>query len=134
MICRFVSEPPTFGAAPRASSAAVHAHRFAHRLPRREICPRTFARSSTPAEYGYAMTQILYQYLAGDHRRIEALLDRAAADPGAYDMESYAGFRQGLLRHIGIEEKIVLPEIARLQGGRSADMAGRLRLDHGAIV
>jgi hypothetical protein len=33
-----------------------------------------------------------------------------------------------------MEEKIVLPAIARWQGGRKAALAERLRLDHGAIV
>ncbi len=33
-----------------------------------------------------------------------------------------------------MEEKIVLPAIARWQGGKKADIAERLRLDHGALV
>jgi hypothetical protein len=76
----------------------------------------------------------LYQYLADDHDRLDKLLQRATASPGVIDMEAYAEFRRGLLRHIGIEEKIVLPAIERLQGGRQAPIADRLRLDHGAIV
>lgn len=76
----------------------------------------------------------LYQYLSNDHDRLDGLLQRAAAKPVVIDMEPYAEFRKGLLRHIAIEEKIVLPAIARLQGGRQAAIAERLRLDHGAIV
>ena len=49
-------------------------------------------------------------------------------------MEPYAEFRNGILRHIAMEEKIILPAIARWQAGRKADVAERLRLDHGAIV
>lgn len=80
------------------------------------------------------MPGVLYQYLADDHDRLDRLLRRAVATAGVIDMEPYAEFRKGLLRHIAIEEKIVLPAIARLQGGRQAAVAGRLRLDHGALV
>jgi hypothetical protein len=76
----------------------------------------------------------LYRYLADDHERLDALLQRATVKPGAIDMESYAEFRKRLLRHIAMEEKIVLPAIAELQGGRSAPVAERIRLDHGALV
>ena len=80
------------------------------------------------------MQGVLYQYLSDDHRRLDALLERAMAEGRVVDYESYAGFRKGLLRHIAMEEKIVFPAIARLQGGRQAAIAGRLRLDHGALV
>jgi hypothetical protein len=76
----------------------------------------------------------LYQYLAGDHDRLDRLLSQAVADPAAFGHAAYAAFRTGLLRHISIEEKIVLPAIARFQNGRQAEVAARLRLDHGAIV
>ena len=76
----------------------------------------------------------LYQYLSGDHDRLDELLQWALAKPGVIDMEPYAEFRKGILRHIGMEEKIVLPTIAQLQGGKQAAIAERLRLDHGAIV
>ena len=80
------------------------------------------------------MTGVLSQYLSNDHDRLDALLTRAAAKPGIIDMEPYSEFRKGILRHISMEEKIVLPAIARWQGGRKAAIAERLRLDHGAIV
>jgi hypothetical protein len=77
---------------------------------------------------------VLYRYLSEDHQRLDALLQRTVAKPGMMDMEQYAEFRKGLLRHIAMEEKIVLPTIARLQGGWPAAIAERLRLDHGALV
>jgi Hemerythrin HHE cation binding domain len=80
------------------------------------------------------MPGALYQYLTADHDRFDALLKRAMATPGKIDMDSYSEFRRGLLRHIAIEEKIVLPAIAKSQGGRKADVAERLRLDHSAIA
>lgn len=81
-----------------------------------------------------AMAGILYQYLADDHDRLDRLLQQATTKPGEIDMQPYSEFRSGILRHIGMEEKIVLPAIAQLQDGRPAAIAGRLRLDHGAIV
>jgi hemerythrin HHE cation binding domain-containing protein len=77
---------------------------------------------------------VLYRYLSDDHDRLDALLERAVAKPGMIDMESYSEFRKGLLRHISMEEKIVLPAIAKWQGGKKAAIAERLRLDHSAIV
>ena len=80
------------------------------------------------------MSGVLYQYLSSDHDRLDDLLERATAKPGIIDEEYYADFRNRLLRHISIEEKIVLPAIARWQGEQKAALAERLHLDHGAIV
>ena len=79
------------------------------------------------------MDGVLYKYLSDDHDRLDALLNRAVAKPGVIDMEPYAEFRKGILRHISMEEKVVLPAIAEWQGKKAA-IAERLRLDHGAIV
>ncbi|MGO9480155.1 MAG: hemerythrin domain-containing protein [Candidatus Kryptoniota bacterium] len=76
----------------------------------------------------------LYEYLAGDHERLDVLLTLATEGQNGIDMKPYTEFRQGLLRHIGIEEKIILPTIARLQNGKQAEVTARLRLDHGALV
>lgn len=75
------------------------------------------------------MTGPIARYLADDHARLDALLTRGASDPAAY-----ADFRRGLLRHIGMEEKILLPEAQRLRGGTPLAAAARLRLDHGALA
>jgi hypothetical protein len=80
------------------------------------------------------MPGALYQYMADDHERLDSLLQRAVAKPGVIDSESYHEFRKGLLRHISMEEKIVLPAIARWQGGKKAAIMERLRLGHGALV
>jgi hypothetical protein len=80
------------------------------------------------------MLDPLYQYLSDDHTLLDELLDRAAARPGVIEMEPYTEFRKRILRHIGIEERIILPAIARLQDGRQAAMAEQIRLDHGAIA
>ncbi|NUN68783.1 MAG: hemerythrin domain-containing protein, partial [Bacteroidetes bacterium] len=51
----------------------------------------------------------LWTYLADDHDRLDRAFQRAVAAPGTVDEEAYREFRQGLLRHIGIEEKILIP-------------------------
>ncbi len=76
----------------------------------------------------------LYTYLSGDHERLDSLLARAAEGSEGIDMKHYTEFRQGLLRHIGIEEKIILPTIARFRNGEQIQIAQRLKLDHGALV
>jgi hypothetical protein len=80
------------------------------------------------------MSGILYEYLSDDHDRLDALLQQAVEKRGVIQMEPYAEFRKGLLRHISIEEKILLPTIVRLQNGRQAAIAERLRRDHGALA
>lgn len=52
---------------------------------------------------------------------------------GPIDQTAYDGFRAGLLRHIGMEEKILLPAAQRL-GGKPLPIAHALRLDHGALA
>ena len=80
------------------------------------------------------MPGVLYRYMSEDHDRLDALLESATARPDVIDMDPYSEFRKGLLRHISMEEKIVLPAITRWQGGTKAAIAERLRLDHSAIV
>jgi len=73
------------------------------------------------------------RYLMNDHDRLDALLARATADSGHIDTEAFAAFRKGLLRHIGLEEKILLPA-AREALGRPVEGADRLRANHMKIV
>jgi len=80
------------------------------------------------------MAGIIHRYLADDHRRLDALLDRAMADPEKIDAAAYAQFRAGLLKHIGMEEKILLPAARKQRGGEPLPVAAKLRLDHGALT
>jgi hypothetical protein len=73
------------------------------------------------------------RFMADDHRRLEALLDAAAAAT-PIDVSLFEQFRAGLLRHIGMEEKVLLPAVARARGGTPLPIARQLRLDHGAIA
>ena len=73
-------------------------------------------------------------FLVKDHERLEGLLLSAVAQAGSVDQEMYDQFRSGLLRHIGMEEKILLPAAQRLRGGKPLSIAAKLRLDHGAMA
>ena len=76
----------------------------------------------------------LTRYLVEDHERLDGLLRRALERPPAVDMAAYDEFRRGLLRHIGIEEKLLFPAAQRANGGEPLPVASRLRLDHGALA
>ncbi|MGA3246412.1 MAG: hemerythrin domain-containing protein [Bacteroidota bacterium] len=76
----------------------------------------------------------LYDFFANDHRRLEVLLDKATSAPNGYDMIAYGEFRSGLLRHIKMEETILLPAAQKARGGTPLEIAGKIRLDHGALT
>jgi Hemerythrin HHE cation binding domain len=76
----------------------------------------------------------LAQYLLDDHARLEDLLLRSVAVPGEVEPALYEEFRAGLLRHIGIEEKLLLPAVRRARGGTPLALARRLHVEHGAIA
>ena len=76
----------------------------------------------------------VYRFLAKDHRRLEQLLDRATLGTAQIEPKSYLEFREGLLRHISMEEKILLPAAQAVRGGKALPLAANLRLDHGALA
>ena len=80
------------------------------------------------------MSGKIYRYMADDHARLEGLLQRATIQPDTIEPSAYAEFRAGLLKHIAMEEKILLPAAQRLRGGEPLPVASKLRLDHGAIA
>jgi hypothetical protein len=80
------------------------------------------------------MDEGIYRFLVDDHVRLSELLERAVSRAGEIDPAPYAAFRAGLLRHIGMEEKIVLPFIQMKRGGDPLPIAAKLRLDHGALA
>lgn len=67
-------------------------------------------------------------FLAADHDRLDAFLARADADPDAAE-----AFRRGLLKHVGMEEMILLPAVKELTG-KPAALAAKIRADHGALT
>jgi hypothetical protein len=76
----------------------------------------------------------LYRFLADDHARLDRLLEKAFAEREKIDLVAYARFRAGLLKHIAMEEKVLLPAAQRLNQGTPLPVAARLRLDHGALA
>lgn len=76
----------------------------------------------------------LQRFFAADHRRLDGLLKAALAGPGAIDLASFGAFRAGLLRHIGMEEKVLFAAARAARGGQPLPIAARLRVDHGAIA
>jgi hypothetical protein len=79
------------------------------------------------------MTGPLSRFFVEDHRRLDALLKRAGQG-AEVDTDAYKGFRAGILRHIGMEERILIPAAQRARGGQALPVARLLRLDHGAIA
>jgi len=75
----------------------------------------------------------LHALMAAEHADLDQLLDSAAGRGRAIDKQAYQHFRERLLRHIRIEERILLPMAARKRGQALA-IAARLRLDHGALA
>lgn len=75
----------------------------------------------------------LSSWFAEDHARLDGLL-RRSTDPGTFDREAFEAFRGGLLRHIALEEKILLPAVRKARGGEPLPLERRLRVDHGAIA
>lgn len=76
----------------------------------------------------------LHQFLSDDHARLDALLGKASADPRALDLAAYAAFRGGLLRHIGMEERILFRDARRRRAGAPLAVTARLRADHSALA
>jgi hypothetical protein len=81
-----------------------------------------------------SMHGALYNFFVGDHRRLEKLLNRAAVGGPTYDMAVYSEFRVGLLKHIKMEENIIIPAAQKIRDGKPLASAAKLRLEHGALV
>lgn len=90
-----------------------------------ELHRQSERQESAPFEPG-----AISRLLAGEHRRLERLLELAAQG----ETEAYSEFRKLLLRHIGIEEKIVFVEAQRARSGAALPVAAQLRLEHGALA
>jgi hypothetical protein len=78
--------------------------------------------------------ETIREYLERDHRRPDHLLSYAASDPNTVERGAFAEFRRGLLKHISMEEKILLPAVQALRHGEPLRIAAQLRLQHGAIA
>lgn len=75
----------------------------------------------------------LVAYMEADHERIDRLLDLSVADPDRFDLDAFERFRSALLRHIGIEERILLA-YAQRRCGVPLPITKTLRREHGALA
>jgi Hemerythrin HHE cation binding domain len=80
------------------------------------------------------MVGAIEAFMTADHQRLDDLLLQAEREDGAIDSEVYARFRRGLLRHIAMEEKVLLPFARTKRGGEPLPIATSLRTDHGRIA
>lgn len=78
--------------------------------------------------------RLVETFLTADHARLDRLLAASQPPGGEIDPESYARFRHDLLRHIAMEEKVLLPFAKTRRGGQPLPIADRLRHDHSAIA
>jgi hemerythrin superfamily protein len=78
------------------------------------------------------MPSDLHAFLAHDHERLDALLDECRRAEGVDCVEQYDEFRRGLLRHIGIEERVLFPELRKRRGVTSLEQ--QLHRDHAALA
>ena len=73
------------------------------------------------------------RFMVEEHVRIDRLLD-AATRVTPIDELIYARFRHDLLRHIAMEEKVLLPFAREKRGGAPLPFAKKLREDHSALA
>jgi hypothetical protein len=74
------------------------------------------------------------ELMVRDHVAIDRLLVASERADGSIDETSYTLFRHDLLRHIAMEEKVLLPFARMRRGGQPLPMALPLRRDHGEIA
>jgi hypothetical protein len=72
------------------------------------------------------------RFMVEDHVRIDSYMAACERCDGSVDLEVYGRFRHGLLRHIGMEEKVLLPFARAKRAGAPLEVASVLRADHGA--
>jgi hypothetical protein len=73
------------------------------------------------------------RFMEEDHVRLDRLLESATRG-AEIDPQVYASFRHDLLRHIAMEEKVLLPYAREKRGGVPLPNAPKLRADHGEIA
>jgi hypothetical protein len=80
------------------------------------------------------MVGSLSDFLSRDHARLGELLAQSLASSGALRADLYREFRAGLLHHIAMEEKILIPAVRRKDPVAIGGIEAQIRLDHGALA
>ncbi|HEX7420677.1 MAG TPA: hemerythrin domain-containing protein [Thermoanaerobaculia bacterium] len=74
----------------------------------------------------------LHELLSRDHARLDQLLTAALRPDGSIDAESYRTFRSGLLWHIAVEERVLLPAVRKHR--TDSEVEKQLHRDHAALA
>lgn len=74
----------------------------------------------------------LHEFLSRDHERLDALLTAAVRPDGTIDHESYVAFRGGLLWHIAVEERLLMPAVRKHRS--DSEVEKQLHRDHAALA
>jgi hemerythrin HHE cation binding domain-containing protein len=74
---------------------------------------------------------VLHERLAEDHARLDRLLKECLDAATEIPYAAYEELRRGLLRHIAIEERVLFPELRKVEG--SAALERQLHRDHAAL-
>ena len=72
-------------------------------------------------------------FMTADHEELDRWLAEADGADGI-DHDVYPRFRAGLLRHIAMEEKVLLPFARAKRDGAPLPVAAKLRADHSVIA
>lgn len=75
----------------------------------------------------------LRAWLVRDHEEISALALDARA-PYGIDNEAFDRFRERLLRHIGVEDRLLFFQIERISDASLAEAISELQIDHAALM
>ncbi len=82
-------------------------------------------------------TATVMEYLSGDHRRLDGIMEACRSQAARSDMAGaglrFSEFREGLLRHIRIEEELLFPAF---EGATGLDQGGPtevMRHEHAEI-
>lgn len=73
-------------------------------------------------------------FMTEDHVELDQLLFDSERADGTVDDARYTRFRAGLLRHIGMEEKVLLPFARAQRGGEPLAIAAQLRAEHSVLA
>ena len=77
---------------------------------------------------------LIEQFMVEDHARLDRLLASCERDDGAIDTANYTRFRHDLLRHIAMEEKVLLPDARARRNDERLEMVFQLRRDHSEVA
>ena len=74
------------------------------------------------------------RFLGADHESLHGWLEASLRGGAHVDLDPFHRFRAGILRHIALEEKLLIPRATEAAGGDRPTVAEFLRVDHSAIA